>query len=346
MEIRTLEAGERDAWLDLLDGWEDMPDGWTGRDFFARWPQHDPSYADENVWVAAEGGQLLSTVQIFPRHLRVLDHAVPTGGIGSVFTRASRRGEGLSREVLARALAAMRSRGMELALLFSSRFDFYGHFGFVSWKNQRAWMRRAEATRAPAPRDPDLELSRFEWDRDLEDVKALQAEYSRSRSGTVVRDDALWEASFELAGNPDEELVVARRAGELVAHLRLTRLYGKLVVTELSRDDDAEPLARLIDAELRPRQPDVLCRAEHSSEALREALLLPSFDDLPLTVSLEQRGISAQLVDDPTSMLLCLDADALGARLEVSVRSDETPTEFLKRVLPPENFVFWPADRF
>ena len=346
MEIRTLEAGERDAWLDLLDGWEDMPDGWTGRDFFARWPLHDPTYADENVWVAAEGGQLLSAVQIFPRTVRVLDHAVPAGGIGSVFTHASRRGERLAGRVLEQAIAAMRGRGMELSVLFATRFDFYGHYGFASWKNQRAWMRRVEAPRALAPRDPELEISRFEWDRDLENVKVLHAEYSRSRSGTVVRDDALWEASFELAGNPDEELVVARRAGELVAHLRLVRMFGKLVVTELSRSDDAEPLAELIDAELRPRQPDVLCRAEQSSEALREALLLPSFDDLPLTVSLEQRGISAQVVDDPTNMLQCLDAEALGARLEVSVRSGETPTELLKRVLPPENFVFWPADRF
>jgi hypothetical protein len=43
MDIRTLEAGERDAWLDLLDGWE-MPDGWRGRDFFRRWIDHDPTW--------------------------------------------------------------------------------------------------------------------------------------------------------------------------------------------------------------------------------------------------------------------------------------------------------------
>ena len=74
--------------------------------------------------------------------------------------------------------------------------------------------------------------------------------------------------------------------------------------------------------------------------------MLPSFDDLPLTVSLERRGIAAQVVDDPQNLLQCLDADALGARLDVPVRSDETPSEFLKRVLPPESFVYWPADRF
>ncbi len=103
MDIRTLEAGERDAWLDLLDGWE-MPDGWRGRDFFRRWIDHDPTWADENVWVAAENGELVSAVQIFPRELRVQDHSVPTGGIGSVYTRESRRREGVAGALLERAL--------------------------------------------------------------------------------------------------------------------------------------------------------------------------------------------------------------------------------------------------
>lgn len=345
MEIRTLEAGERDAWLDLLDGWE-LPDGWAGRDFFGRWIEHDPTWKEDNVWVAADGDRLLSTVQVFPREIRVLDHPVPTGGVGSVFTRESHRGKGLAGRVLERALDDMRERGMELSLLFASHFDFYGRHGFSSWKNQRAWMRRADLPRGEVPVDGELLVTRFDAARDLAGLKALQADYSRSRSGTVVRDDALWEASFDLAGNPDEELIVARRRDELVAHLRLTRLYGKLVATELSRAEDPEPLAELIDGQIGERAHDVLCADGERSEDLREALLLPSFDDLPLTVSLERRGIAAQVVDDPTNLLQCLDAEALGARLDVEVRRDEAPAEFLQRVLPPESFVFWPADRF
>ena len=345
MEIRTLEASERDAWLDLLDGWE-LPDGWRGRDFFGRFVEHDPTWCDDNVWVAVDGGRLVSAVQIFPRELRLLDQPVPTGGIGSVFTVESHRRKGVAGQVLEGALSAMRERDMELSLLFATRFDFYGAHGFVSWKNQRAWMNRAGGPRAEIPVDESLETSRFDEANDLEALKALQVEYSRSRSGTVVRDDALWDASFDLAGNPDEELMVARQGGELVAHLRLARMFGKLIVTELSRSDDPEPLAQLIDDQLRPRDHDVLCDDELSSESLRGELLLPCFDDLLLTVSLERRGIAARVVDDPTNMLQCLDARALGARLDVAVRSDETPTEFLQRVLPPETFVFWPADRF
>ena len=177
-------------------------------------------------------------------------------------------------------------------------------------------------------------------------MKALHSEYSRSRSGTVIRDEALWAASFDLAGNPDEGMVVARRGGAVVAYLRLTRMSGKLIATELARADDAEPLAALIDDQLRAREQDCLAAAGQPSEELRASMLLPCFDDLPLTVALEQRGITASVVDDPENMLQCLDAEALAARLDVFLRSDETPLEFLKRVLPPERFVFWPADRF
>ena len=344
MEIRTLEAGERDNWLDLLSGWN-LPDNWTGRDFFGRWIELDPTWQDENVWVAEDAGRLVSTVQIFPRELRVLDHAVPTGGIGSVYTRPEHRRDGIAGAILDEVVVAMRERGMEISLLFGTRFDFYGKHGWASWKNQRAWVsRRGEAR--PGGAKQDVEISRFDWDRDLAEVTALHAEYSRSRSGTVIRDEALWEASFDLAGNPDEELVVARRGGELAAYLRLTRMFEKLIATELARADDAEPLAELIDDQLRPRDKDILAAAEQPSVELRESMLLPAFDDLPLTVSLEHRGITANVVDDPQNMLQCLDAEALAARLDVSLRSDETPTEFLKRVLPPESFVFWPADRF
>ena len=54
MEIRRLRPEDRPRWLALLDGW-DVGDGWRGRDFFRRYVELDPTYADENVWVAAEG---------------------------------------------------------------------------------------------------------------------------------------------------------------------------------------------------------------------------------------------------------------------------------------------------
>ena len=106
MEIRSLRPDEREALLALLDMW-DLPDGWRGRDYFARFMDVDPTFDYDNLWVAAEGDFLHGCVQIFPRRLRVLGHAVPTGGIGSVFTRHESRGSGIASALLDRAVKAM-----------------------------------------------------------------------------------------------------------------------------------------------------------------------------------------------------------------------------------------------
>ena len=90
MELRTLRRSEREPLLDLLDQWQ-MPDGWQGRDFFRRYLEDDPTFSDENVWVAVDAGRLVSCVQVFPRPLQICGKAVPAGGIGSVFTLPDHR---------------------------------------------------------------------------------------------------------------------------------------------------------------------------------------------------------------------------------------------------------------
>ena len=152
MQIRTLCGDEHEALLDLLDGWE-LPDGWRGRDFFRRYLEDDPGFADENVWLAEDAGRLVSCVQIFPRRLRLGSAAVSTGGIGSVFTRPEARGSGIASELLERAALAMRERGMLLSLLFSSRFHFYERVGWISWPGSRTLLRphQARVQRSPMP---------------------------------------------------------------------------------------------------------------------------------------------------------------------------------------------------
>jgi hypothetical protein len=51
-------------------------------------------------------------------------------------------------------------------------------------------------------------------------------------------------------------------------------------------------------------------------------------------------------VEDPTNMRRCLDGAALSRRRDAPMREGETAQQFLQRALPPDGFVFWPADRF
>ncbi|HTF34651.1 MAG TPA: GNAT family N-acetyltransferase [Myxococcota bacterium] len=349
MKIRILERAEHDALLELLDGWE-LSDGWRGRDFFRRYLVDDPTFEERNVWVAEEAGRLVSCVQIFPRELCVAGVAVPMGGIGSVFTRPEARNSGIAGTLLGCATDAMRERGMELSLLFAARLAFYRRLGWTSWPCTRALLRAPATARSTSE---DIEIVPFDPARDLPEILALHAGYSGARTGTTVRDTSGWQANLRLAGNPREEFLVARRQGRVVAYARATVLSSFLMLSELGRELSADPaaeaLARLVAAILEPRAGDSLAPPPKRSEEFRSQLLAPAAHDPELDRALAARGFSAVPLPDPSAMLRCLAPAALARRLGVpppAQNSREAVEAFLQRVLPPERFTTWLADRF
>jgi GNAT superfamily N-acetyltransferase len=344
--LRTLRQHEREDLLTLLEAWP-APSGWRGSpgDFFRRYVELDPSFADENVWVAAQGADLVACVQIFPRLLRVRDAAVPTGGIGTVFTTPDARKGGIASALLGRAIAAMRSRGMELSLLFSQRHSFYERLGWSLWPRERRLWLRSEATRAPeAPGE------RFDRARDLDDVFALHTAHSARCAGSVVRDLAFFHAQLGFAGNPDEEFLLARDAqGTLLAFVRGAVLGGFYLVTEFARRAEpaaAQALADLVLSLMQPSADDPFALEDRPSGELRRVFVAPSADDAGLDAALAHRGVEVRGFPGRDVMLQVLDADALARRLREPRAAAESGTDFLRRVLPPQRFAFWPADRF
>ena len=358
MEIRTLAAQERLKLADLLDDWR-LAEGWTAGDRFRYQVEYDPSWSDENVFVALEGGRLLGGVSIVPRELRVLGHAIPTGGLSNLFTMPSLRGRGLATDLIERAADALRRRGFELAIAFpgasAATVEFFEKRGFVSWRGQQSILRTdPEASFRGAATDPGnitIEPVASENERALQSIKAIHAAYAATRSGSVVRDDALWRACFHLMPAPFEEFWLARRSGLAVAYVRASILDDVLTATELGRfEDGADALARLIGHLLEPRAEDPLLRgaiaSRVSSRELRSFLVLPTFDDIGLTVALEHRGIRSHPMDDARASVRCINLKALAGRLDVDLMPGEDGSAFLRRVLPPDGMVYWPADRF
>ena len=184
---------------------------------------------------------------------------------------------------------------------------------------------------------------RAEDHRALQSVKSIHTAYAASRSGTVQRDDALWAASIQLTPSPREEFWMARRGGLAVAYARAALVDDVLTITELGRfEDGAGALAKLISSLLEPRAEDALAHGPLASEELRSFLVLPTFDDIGLTVALEQRGIRSHPMDDSSASFRCVNLIGLAARLDVDLLPDEDGTAFLQRILPPDGMVFWP----
>ena len=356
MEIRTLSAHERRLAARLLDEWP-LSEGWTAGDRYRRQAEFDPRYSDRNCWVAAEQDEILGMLTIFPRMIRVLGHAVPTGGIGNLFTAPRARGRGIGTELLEHACQTMRGQGLELGLLFPgappATAPFFEKRGWHLWGGQRTILRRAPASGSgetePAEAGDDIELTpvRPGDQRALQAVKSIHAAYGASRSGTVERDDALWQACLEMRPAPEEEFWIARRGGLAVAYARAAIVDDVLTLTEVGRfEDGADALAQLVLNLMSPRDADPLTKDRISSAELRSFLVLPTFDDIGLMVALEHRGVVSHPMDATAGCLRCVNLIGMAARLDVDLLPDEDGNQFLQRILPPDAMVYWPSDRF
>ena len=358
MEIRTLDTRERTTVADMLDTWR-LAEGWTAGDRFRRQMEFDPTWSVENVFVAVEKDRILSVVSILPRHIRILGHLIPTGGLSNLFTDSGVRGRGIATELLERACDAMRTRGLELSVIFPgappATSDFFAKRGWHSWGGQQTILRRDVAAPSTGGAGPGeeivLEPVHPDDERTLQSVKSIHAAYGASRSGTVVRDDDLWRACLELIPAPREEFWIARRGGLAVAYARASIVDDVLTITELGRfEDGAGALAKLVASLLEPRSQDMLIEGPAAgrltSEELRSFLVSPTFDDLGLTVALEHLGIRSHPMDDACASLRCVNLIGMASRLDVDLLPDEEGTDFLRRILPPDAMVFWPADRF
>ena len=216
------------------------------------------------------------------------------------------------------------------------------------WQRQRPlWI----ATDALVEPDAALRTDGFDVARDLDAVMALHARYSASRDGTTVRDRARWLGPLALAGNPTEEFTVARDAsGRVRAYVRTSLFEGFCAVLEVGRDESPAAVAALAELALRsmaPRDDDPFAaRAGKASADFRRTLLAPAHDDASLDAALAARGVVVKYFEEKSSMLRVVDAKALAQRFGASLGDGQSPPSLLRRVLPPERLVCWPADRF
>lgn len=337
--LRTLGAGEIEALLDLLDGWP-FPDGQSGSEFFRRYIELDPAFEPRNVWVAEDGGELVSCVQIFPRRVRVGGEVLPMGGIGSVFTRPEHRRRGVAGALLERVIDAMHERGMVLSYLLAERLRWYGQYGYRPWS--RGWRTLhwpgVGGSSAGGAR-------RYDPAADAGELERLWSVYAGGAAGAPL--DGIvdrgspedWRSSFQLAGTPEEEIWIADAGSHATAYLRVADFSGRLRVLEWGRERDAAPaLCGLLAAAMTGRSVESI-RMPLIRDGTLEGLLRaagtrtdarPAWDELP-----------PEATPPATWMVRSLDDEAFARRLSTANEGD-----LLARFLPPERFAFWEADRF
>ncbi len=363
--IRHLRAGEEPRLLELLANWP-FRHGESALEVFGPYLEHDPSYTPRNVLVAEEAGTLMACVQIFPRRLRTGGAArdsvsIPAGGIGTVFTHASRRSSGLATRLLEVAIDEMSDRGFEVSALVAAKVGFYEQLGWVAWCRGH---RRLACAPATLPSWSHFDLRPLDLEFDSAAVRRIGDSYSNRFPGTVVRDAADWATGLEHGVAAGERMTVAVDDRRIVAYLRAAELYGSLHLLEWGYDDLPSDSGETRTAE----------RANGPCEAAAELIVLATqgaiqparvpagIEDERLELAVERLGgewLGGTSGEEGSStwMLRVLDEASLRARLldsTVTLGSsmDDRDVmgalhiELLEAAFPRAQFGFWTADRF
>lgn len=130
MEFRSLRPNELDAWAAHCDSVFNADGHGADKEYFLRHFYDDPWRDVNGIFVAVDGGRIVSTVRVFVRKAWLAGQQVPMGGIGEVSTNPACKGMGLAGKLLDMAVDWMRREGFAVSLLFAGLHDFYRKHGW------------------------------------------------------------------------------------------------------------------------------------------------------------------------------------------------------------------------
>ena len=189
VHFRTLREEEIDKWLDFL-----VNDIFIGepRSYFSNQWVCDPQRDIEGIFVAVdEEDNFLSTIRVFPRELYIAGERIFAGGIGSVGTKESHRGQGLSTTIFTMCQKYMVSKGMKVSWLLCGEHNesFYQRFGY----NKSPFVRKISDTDAGATKyKAPLLLRDAVFPYDIPALSLMYENFSGKHNGPTVRDKEYW----------------------------------------------------------------------------------------------------------------------------------------------------------
>jgi len=352
MELRAARRSERDEVLDLLELW------YHDREFFARYNQNDPKFRDELCLIARDGRALVATVQIFDRAVRLDGQATPMGGIGSVFTRADYRHQGVASALMRMAVDTLEREQFEVSLLFAERLTFYKQFGWREIGRKFSVLANAAALHAPG----DCEIDIFDPARDLDAIASIHRDYTGRFNISAARDAADWRGNLTFAGNQPSEgcaeyFIIARSRSGPGAYARVTRFYGVTMVMEYGYRDGMEGGLVTLFQHLGEAVTGARCshhlQGDHrraamladgaSASAPAGVLVTHTAHDKAFEGRLRAAGAPVTYHHDNNYMWRIISAEKLGRRF--GFPPDRAAARAFE-LFASDNSLFWSADRF
>ena len=239
MEIRPVRESELDQMIELMC-LVFRPDG---HERYRQYMVGDPLYRRDQSRVVVDGGQIVATLRVWDRQIRIGSTPVRMGGIGGVCTHPEARGRGHASAMMEDAVRYMREAGYPVSCLFSEVGSrFYHRFGYRSVPLNGFRMGRWQL--ADVEVDSGWAVMPFDEGRDLDDAVALYEACNRNQSGSVVRSEAYWR-SGNVRARAMHPRLVARKGDHLGGYVTFHEADGEVEVLDVAHREEPGVLTAL-----------------------------------------------------------------------------------------------------
>lgn len=234
-KIRAIESAQ---WGEALQLWEDVFG--VGRWLFDSLHKGTADRKWSHCGVAVdESGRIVSAVDLFMRQVRDESGSpVKVAAVGSVATLEEARKQGLSGQLLERALEQMRLENCAWSHLFTGTHHHYRRYG---WFDAPLKSRRGRFKSVPLPSSGARVLNDQEKDAFLSLMRQWWEADNVARPLTQVRSEQYWrEAIRPRMGqgsiNENREVVLVEHIGEPIGYAVIEKQDEKIRVVETGGD--------------------------------------------------------------------------------------------------------------
>jgi predicted acetyltransferase len=185
----------------------------TPLSFFIARIENDSYMLPEDIRIAEEDGNIISSVAVLKRKMNWGNSIVSFAGIGNVSTLPEKRGNNLATLLMKDAISYSKAINPHSIILFTGINPFYEKLGFFTIPAYHIVFNINNACN-------DNYLIRDFNFHDMPSIGKLYNSFNEKLFGTLARDDNYWKANLTFA-EPGEIFLVAEKDNAVEAYIRM-----------------------------------------------------------------------------------------------------------------------------
>lgn len=191
--------------------------------------ERDPWFEPENILFLLSHGKLVSSLQIFPKPVRIGGASARVGGIGNVATNPRYREKGHATRLLKKTIQLMRDEGYGFSVLFTKIPYFYRR---LKWEVASPRYKYVISAAKASGRSSD----NFQVDplrvNELDAVAGLYETTNKRRTLSVLRSKECWHRQLDHRLDETARSVVVKRGKHALAYGRYRTTRRRVWVIE------------------------------------------------------------------------------------------------------------------